>query len=412
MPRAQRCRWYLAVGVTLLLAAHGAKNSSNTLDFDDAWDSYVGIHTRGDRGEGRRHTDSERTEFARQALKSLRTIPASGLPQLDDTYAVSEEQRAFFLRFGFVLLRGVLSAEEIGAYREPVHLAMHSDTHYLARRPGFIRAYNLWEKGEAVARLVLSRRFGRIAADLLGAERVRLYQDQTFFKGPGDGPSPPHQDMNSAPFAWQGDGRDAGKTLGIWVPLTAAQKNTGALGYVPGSHRTGKVGRGYRFSHPALHAFDAEWTDPERRAEMERMAVAAGMPPLDEWQVLEGVGGTGPAPATFLCPAAEIHAGDVLVHDGWTIHAAPGHSAASDTAREAVAVQYFVDGMRRGGQETPRGLYLHDSNSLQRWADDVEPGQTVVSSFVPVVYSREGAEAAAAERGPSAASATHRNFDL
>lgn len=44
------------------------------------------------------------------------------------------------------------------------------------------------------------RRFGHVAAQLLGVPRVRLYQDSIFTKRSGDGPTLWHSDLNMAPF--------------------------------------------------------------------------------------------------------------------------------------------------------------------------------------------------------------------
>lgn len=43
-------------------------------------------------------------------------------------------------------------------------------------------------------------RFGHVAAQLLSVPRVRLYQDSTFMKRSGDGPTLWHSDLNMAPF--------------------------------------------------------------------------------------------------------------------------------------------------------------------------------------------------------------------
>uniref|UniRef100_A0A7S1U125 Phytanoyl-CoA dioxygenase n=1 Tax=Phaeomonas parva TaxID=124430 RepID=A0A7S1U125_9STRA len=237
----------------------------------------------------------------------------------------------------------------------------------------------------------------------MGCERARLYQDQTFFKGRRDGKSPAHQDMFAAPFDWSWDASDAGRTLGAWVPLTPTGLSTGSLGYVPGSHKGGLIGYGYNFERGSLEGFKEHLEDPEKRARMAEMAVAAGMAHPDEWEITSKIGDY--QEGTFVVPATEVRPGDVIFHDGWTVHGAKNQTPAPGeevrSAREALAVQFVAEGITRGPNPTPRGLYHMDSNSVSRWADDFDHGQVVLTDWMPVVY--DAAEAAAPPLTPSAA---------
>eukprot|EP00968_Pinguiococcus_pyrenoidosus_P009871 scaffold770_cov255-Pinguiococcus_pyrenoidosus.AAC.24 len=84
------------------------------------------------------------------------------------------------------------------------------------------------------------------------------------------------------------------------------------------------------------------------------------------------------------CSASQ---GDVVLHDGWLAHAA-GPKAPSLPTREAITIQYFAEGLRRGAQATPRGLYYHDSNSVSRWADSFARGDLVRDEWLPVVCNK------------------------
>lgn len=110
------------------------------------------------------------------------------LPELATEYPISKEEIDRFRSDGHVLLRGVARAEEVAAYRSVI-LAAH-DEFGAERRPleqrdtygrAFLKAMNLWEKHEGVRGFVLARSFGKIAADLLGVEGVRVYHDQVLF---------------------------------------------------------------------------------------------------------------------------------------------------------------------------------------------------------------------------------------
>ena len=54
---------------------------------------------------------------------------------------------------------------------------------------------NLWAVDDAVKQFTLAKRFAKIAADLLGVDKVRLYHDQALYKEPGGGFTPWHQDQ-------------------------------------------------------------------------------------------------------------------------------------------------------------------------------------------------------------------------
>jgi hypothetical protein len=138
---------------------------------------------------------------ARMQLQEFVSNNGEFAPELGPTYQVTDEDRRHFHEQGFVLLRNVFTPEEISYYREVILHTMNLDVHYLTKRPGFLRVYNLWDKHKLAEKFILSERLGRVAADLLGADGVRLYQDQTFYKFPGDGESPLHQDNYAAPLA-------------------------------------------------------------------------------------------------------------------------------------------------------------------------------------------------------------------
>jgi len=129
------------------------------------------------------------------------------LPSLSSPYPVSDEHRAGFSRDGHVVLRGVASAEEVGAYRTAI------------------------KAGEA--RFVLGARFAGLAAALLGVEAVRLYHDQALFKEPGGGPTPWHQDGCYWPL-------DTNLTITMWMPLVDVPAG---MEWVSGSHQQGDLGR-------------------------------------------------------------------------------------------------------------------------------------------------------------------------
>ena len=140
-------------------------------------------------------------------------------PRLDDEVAVAASCVEEFQAKGHTVVRGLASADEIAAYRPAIEAATLE--HAYDKRPleergtygkAFLQAPNLWRRDELVKRFTFSRRFARVAADLLGVDGVRLYHDQALFKEAGGGRTPWHQDQHYWPL-------DTTDTITMWMPL-------------------------------------------------------------------------------------------------------------------------------------------------------------------------------------------------
>ena len=126
----------------------------------------------------------------------------SALPALDEFVSLPREQIEAFRVNGHTLTPQIISTEELAAYRPVILEAAekkNTEKRALEERDtygkAFLQIMNLWETDEDVRKFTLAKRFGKIAADLLGVENVRIYHDQALFKEPGGGPTPWHQDQ-------------------------------------------------------------------------------------------------------------------------------------------------------------------------------------------------------------------------
>lgn len=234
----------------------------------------------------------------------------AGLPPLDSPYAVPEAARAAFDRDGHVALPGVLAPAELDACRTAVRhaVAAHLGTHHAleddvaaaANRWQFVN--NLWTLDRRVRALIHSPRLARIASRLLDAPRIRLFRDQSYFKGVGGAGTPWHQDGYFIPL-------DTPAILTAWIALSDMSPESSPMTYATGSHRNGFQGLSPG-GEPAMRAF-------------ERMLGGKGYP----FTTYDG-----------------LKAGDVAFHAAWTMHATFAHSA--PVPREAVVIVYFADGAR------------------------------------------------------------------
>src|SRR5690606_34005530 len=233
---------------------------------------------------------------------------------------------------GYALVRGLVDHDEAEAWRQVIEpLAVeHAWNRGASGEDGtlqgaFLQSFNLWRLDERVADFVLSPRFARAAAQLLGVESVRLYHDQALCKGPDGGRTPWHQDH----WYWPLDTDDM---ITMWMPLVDLD-DIGSMTFARGSHRYGDLAGGGI----------SQETDLRLRGDLEERAFETH---------------------TF----GALRAGDATFHSGWTIHSADRNR--TDRLRTVMTVIYFADGAR----------VAHDLNPSQEvdrkaWVGGREPGE-------------------------------------
>ena len=162
---------------------------------------------------------------------------------------LSGSQIDFYKENGYVVIEDFLNAEELEIWRAAV-------TEAIAQRNGqkmpgkdikigeddginkdadyynnvFDQLLNLWQTNDKVRELMLDERIGKMAADLSGADGIRIWHDQALIKKPWANPTSWHLDT---PF-WSFSDRRA---LSIWVALDDATLENGCLFFIPGSHK-------------------------------------------------------------------------------------------------------------------------------------------------------------------------------
>ena len=261
---------------------------------------------------------------------------------------VSSAQVERYERDGFVVLRRLLPPEVVSRLRPAVRRAMavaeptalelrerRSGGERSAAARAFTQRVNLWLLDGAVRTVVLSRRLGSVAAQLLGSSSVRLYHDQALVKEPGGGPTPWHQDQ----VYWPLEGAPA---LTLWIALVPVTEDMGPLRFARGSHRRGDLGGG-RISE------DSE----ERIGRLVR----------DSAFEVRG-------PRT-LAP------GDATAHASWTLHRAGPNS--SRRRREAFTAIYFADGARVA-EPTPLQRADHEA-----FLPGLAPGDLAAGELTPLL---------------------------
>lgn len=269
------------------------------------------------------------------------------LPSLSGIYPIASSQQDEYRERGYVLLRDVCSSSELAPYAEAIRdtaMSLSRETRPMEERDtygkAFLQIINLWRHNPDVAAFVTAKRFGQIAADLMGVKRVRLYHDQALFKEPGGGPTPWHQDQ----FYWPLNGV---KTVTMWMPLVVVSAEMMAMKFVPGTHRKGPI------------------TMKEISDDSESF--------FNSYIHENGL---------TIHQVQEMMPGDATFHCGWALHGAPGNK--TDRMREVMTIIFYED---------PAVISEPDSeyrkNDLAAFFPGCEPGSPAVSPLNPLVYAHE-----------------------
>lgn len=270
------------------------------------------------------------------------TPDAFAVESLDDPYDLPGNARERYRHDGFVLLRRVLDPDVLAHYAAEISrlvLAANPEPDPLESRSTYDRAFlqvmNLWRSSDAVARFVMGRRLGGIAARLLGCPGVRLYHDQALYKEPGGGHTPWHADQYYWPLAND-------RCCTAWIPLQDTPLEMGPLAFAPRSHRL-EVCRDVPISDESEERIQAAVEDAGLRESVAPFAL-----------------------------------GDVSFHAGWTLHRAGPN--VTDHPRRVMTVIYLDREMRLAEP-------INDNQIADRaaWCPGVEVGDVIDSPLNPVI---------------------------
>ena len=165
----------------------------------------------------------------------------------------------------------------------------------------------MWTFDEAMRQFLLESPLAEIAAKFMRSKTAVHMLDQMFVKEPHTAaPSPWHQDQTYM----YADGEDL---ISIWVAVDPVTKESGAVEWLKGSHRSGVL-------------YQATGFDPNITYE------------TDEYAPLPDIEATR---SDCDIVAYETEPGDIVVNHLRTLHAAPGN--ATDCRRRAVAYRFTGD---------------------------------------------------------------------
>ena len=298
------------------------------------------------------------------------TLVQQSIPAIDTAYT-SQELSVHRQKLRVLIgAEGLATIEREAGVRDERKMLAHLQ-HRLDELPEgsapFLQGFNLWRHSADVAALACHPAIVSTAASLLGATRLRLYQDSLFVKRPGDGCTHWHSDLAMSPL-------DTNEFITVWLPLqpVPAEADGGSgLVFADGSHRD-----------VALHYWHG---DPAEAVDCSTRGYAES-------------------------EAGALAVGDATFHHGWTLHCASPNGRR--TPRRALAFSYYADGAPRLAKGARRAPHGEDEDSYSAWLRDVPPGAPARHALLPLVWdgAKGGAQRIAvpgATRVPS--KGTHAN---
>jgi phytanoyl-CoA hydroxylase len=162
-----------------------------------------------------------------------------------DTDALSNDQRDFYQKNGYLHIKGLLSRSEAESYRRELHelaerLGERDATWSSIRaadagkRMRLMHCHDVQFHSAAFSRLIVDPRFTRIAQAIIGPN-VQLHHTKMFIKPPESGsPFPMHQDYPYFPHKQH-------SMIAAIIHFDDAPVEKGCLRVVPGSHKLGPL---------------------------------------------------------------------------------------------------------------------------------------------------------------------------
>jgi ectoine hydroxylase-related dioxygenase (phytanoyl-CoA dioxygenase family) len=274
----------------------------------------------------------------------------------------TDRQLEAFARDGFLVVeRGFVDARTVAALRDRFASLFRGEyqtgvrpdeVNWVAGRDPEDRTRQIcngWKADSPIAAQVLSERTGRLAAELMGWDGVRLLQDNCIWKPPGTKSLGMHQDGSYLDYLVPPE------MITCWIALDDTRADAGTLTYAVGSHRWPRAPE----NRDEFHA-PADWLAPVRRSV-----------PADEEVRLASI---------------EVEAGGASFHHHRTFHGSGPNTAGVE--RRAV-VSHLVPAAAAFHPEHVDPVY-----SRYRRVDDT----TMDESFFPVVWSRDGGRSAWLDR--------------
>ena len=273
----------------------------------------------------------------------MSTLPLSIVDSLAQPYLLTYEQIEFYNENRFIKLKQVFDEETISFFNNAIDIRvklMNSESTPLEQRStygkAFLQLFNLWREDEAVKEFIFSERLGKIAADLMQVDGVRIYHDQALFKEGGGGITPWHADQYYWPL-------ETDKTVTAWIPLQETPLELGPLEFSAGSHQI-------------VEGRDLEIGDESETLIQQKLRVT-----------------------NFKHVIEPFDLGEVSFHSGWVFHRAGANT--TNNMRKVMTVIYMDKNMVLKCPDNKNQI-----NDWNTWCPGAKIGEVIDTPLNPIIY--------------------------
>lgn len=262
---------------------------------------------------------------------------------------------------GVVCARGLFPQLWVDRMRCAVDRAVAGPTSYGAevslKEKGFSGDLFLWKTLDDFRDFVYQSPAASIAAQVLGAARIRFFYDQLFVKPPGCHVATPwHHDITFWPISGE-------QVCSIWMTFDRVDRRSSGLEFVRGSHRWT---RRFKAVTPDFNPYmmDSDLEDP---------------PDIDDHRT------------DYDLVSWNMDPGDVLIFDGLVVHGSTGNHT-TDRPRRAFSTRWAGDDIRFAPRHATMPLF---------WSHGLEPGDPLSGPLFPQVLPHViASEGETRARGP------------
>ncbi|GAX37346.1 phytanoyl-CoA dioxygenase family protein [Nodularia sp. NIES-3585] len=288
--------------------------------------------------------DNSKEPLNQETLIPLNEQVAPQLPsikelqqELAEPYPISEEQIQQFQTDSYIRIKNILSPGSLSLLRQELKQLFYRH-HKLDPNRKFSSMELMWQESDTVKEFVLSKRLGKLAANLLQVSSVRVYHDDFLCKEPGCGRTPWHYDGFHYPIASNNIGT-------FWIPLQLTPKAMGPLELAKGMelHKLVKEIPFDKFSQSHDHAI---------REMLQALDIQVDSEP-------------------FLL-------GEVSFQHCLNVHGAGANH--TNEQRIAFGISYFENGSRVISSPTLI------SGDWQKFMPGIQPSEIISSPYNPIVY--------------------------
>lgn len=245
---------------------------------------------------------------------------------------------------GIVCIRNLLEPHWIDLLRNAVEEALaHPGPGRKPGGQGYFVENCLWQHHAGFAHFAKEGPIAAVAGALMGARQVRMYNDTMFIKEPSaPEPTPWHHDL---PYFKM----DGAQNCSVWIPLDPVSQASGAMSFVRGSHRWGKMFQPISFGRKG----GARLTDD---------GFDGAIPDID-------------GDLSYDIASFDMQPGDVTFHHLLTVHKA-GANTTTGTRRR-------VHTIRMAGDDA---VYADRPYSVAEFDTDLQDGEPLSGSLFPVLW--------------------------